>query len=344
MKRITFTTLLASLLAFHAGATTGKAITFQTTPNANWQLVWQDNFSAYSLDSQKWNVEINCDGGGNDEQQCYTANEENLFLKDGFLYLVAKKAKKTNTKPFTSARINSKGKADFKYGRFEIKAKLPSGQGAWPAFWMLPSEQVYGTWPKSGEIDIMESVNLKVPLKNGKIENTVHGTLHYGHDWPNNVYSGKAYDFGGTVNPSDGFHLYSVEWELDEVRWYVDNILYARQKRTQLSANGKITHQGWYTVSTHPQTESQDVVYSSAPFDQAFHLILNFAVGGNWPENTGQKGVDVNSFNDDNPFIVDYVKVYQCQKDKSTGKGCASLPELKSSLDKLLVNGKAPTM
>lgn len=345
MKWITVFAAFSSIMSLNLSAASQNSSSgYQTTPNTKWQLVWQDDFSGETLDGSKWNIEVNCDGGGNDEQQCYTANNDNLFLKNGALYLVSRKANDKALKPFTSGRINSKGKADFKYGRFEIKAKLPSGQGAWPAFWMLPSEQVYGTWPKSGEIDIMESVNLKVPLKNGKIENTVHGTLHYGHDWPNNVYSGKAFDFGGKSNPADGFHLYSVEWEEGEIRWYVDNILYARQKQTQLNENGKFAHQGWYTLSSINNSQKQDVLYSKAPFDQAFHLILNFAVGGNWPENTGQKGVDANAFDENNPFIIEYVKAYQCQADKHTGKGCASLPKLKSSLDKLLVNGKAPTM
>lgn len=130
------------------------------TMQSKWQLVWQDEFSASSLNQAYWNIEINCDGGGNHEQQCYTDSSENLFLRDGLLHIVVHKAPVTADKPYTSARINSKGKVDFKYGRIEARAKLPWGQGAWPAIWMLPTAQAYGTWPLSGEIDIMESVNL----------------------------------------------------------------------------------------------------------------------------------------------------------------------------------------
>ena len=116
------------------------------------------------------------------------------------LHIVALPAEEGAEKPYTSARLNTRYKGDFKYGRFEMRAKLPSGQGSWPAFWMLPTDYVYGGWPKSGEIDIMEAVNLKVADEEGNVESNIHGTLHYGRDWPNNVNSGKAYEF-----PADTF-------------------------------------------------------------------------------------------------------------------------------------------
>lgn len=179
-------------------------------------------------------------------------------------------------------------------------------------------------------------------LDDGQSENRVHGTLHYGHPWPNNVYSGKAYTFPELANPADQFYVYAVEWEQDEIRWYVDDVLYARQQRTQFDSAGNVTHQGWYTLLSDEQTNSQKLTYTSAPFDDYFHLILNFAVGGNWPENTGQKGVDDAAFGDNNSFIIDYVRVYQCPLDKVTGKGCANVNLSKAQFDALLVTGKAP--
>ena len=164
-----------------------------TQPVTDWQLVWSDDFDGTSIDATKWTHEVNCQGGGNNEKQCYTDSSDNSFVSDGILHIVALPAAEGAEKPYTSARLNTKGKADFKYGRFEMRAKLPSGQGSWPAFWMLPTDEVYGGWPRSGEIDIVESVNLKVTNADGAAESNVYGTLHYGREWPNNDSSGKAY-------------------------------------------------------------------------------------------------------------------------------------------------------
>ncbi|HCB15477.1 MAG TPA: glycosyl hydrolase family 16, partial [Alteromonas sp.] len=126
-------------------------------PVADWQLVWSDDFDGSAIDSAKWTHEVNCVGGGNNEQQCYTDDPANSYVADGMLHIVALPAEEGAEKPYTSARLNTRYKGDFKYGRFEMRAKLPSGQGSWPAFWMLPTDYVYGGWPKSGEIDIMEA-------------------------------------------------------------------------------------------------------------------------------------------------------------------------------------------
>ena len=132
-----------------------------TEPVSDWRMVWSDEFDSTSIDTNKWNFELNCAGGGNNEKQCYTDSEENAFIKDGVLNIVALPAEEGAEKPYTSARLNTRYNADFTYGRFEMRAKLPSGQGSWPAFWMMPTDEVYGTWPRSGEIDILEAVNLK---------------------------------------------------------------------------------------------------------------------------------------------------------------------------------------
>ncbi len=180
-------------------------------PVSDWSLVWSDEFDTNAIDTQKWNHEVNCNGGGNNEKQCYTDSEDNSYISDGVLNIVALPAANDAALPYTSARLNTRYKADFKYGRFEIRAKLPSGQGSWPAFWMLPTDEFYGGWPKSGEIDVLEAVNLKTENENGDVESRIYGTLHYGKDWPDNVSSGKEYILPEGVNPADDFHTYAIE-------------------------------------------------------------------------------------------------------------------------------------
>jgi len=164
-------------------------------------------------------------------------------------------------------------KGDWKFGRIEMRAKLPFGQGLWPAFWMLPTDNVYGGWAASGEVDIMELV--------GHEPNKSHGTLHYGGAWPNNRSSSNSYTLPAK-NFSDDFHLFAVEWKAGEMRWYVDDLHY----QTQTS--------WWSTGGPFP-----------APFDQRFHILLNVAVGGNWPGNPDASTIFPQTMQ------VDYVRVYQ---------------------------------
>nr|WP_010130639.1 glycoside hydrolase family 16 protein [Microbulbifer agarilyticus] len=283
--------------------------------NSGYCLVWQDEFAGEGIDSEKWSHEINCFGGGNDEAQCYTDAPENSWVADDKLHIKAVRENAvgpsrvdddpsydrndvSGSGTYTSARLRTKGLGDWKYGRFEIRAKLPFGQGSWPAFWMLPTDWTYGGWPLSGEIDILEAVNLKVGG-----EDQVHGTLHYGGSWPGNVHTGESHRIGGNLNPADDFHTYAVEWEEGEIRWYVDGDHYATQ-----------TSDGWYTTAALDNP--------LAPFDQTFHLILNLAVGGNWPASVNDTGIDEGAFPQE--FQIDYVRVYQCTEDFDTGKGCAS--------------------
>ena len=289
--------------------------------------MWSDEFDGQNIDTNKWNFEVNCAGGGNNEKQCYTADKTNAFLSAGMLNIVAKPAPAGAEKPYTSARITTKKKADFKYGRFEMRAKLPSGQGAWPAFWMMPTDSVYGDWPRSGEIDIMEAVNLKVKDATGNIESNVHGTLHYGKPWPNNSSSGKNYALPGGKNPADDFHTYAVEWQQGEIRWYVDDYLFATQRQSDVRYNSKdqavgLKHRGWVTEYYDQTSGKLNTYWTAAPFDQKFFLILNFAVGGNWPENVNNKGIDAAAFANGRSFVVDYVRAYQCAANPDTGKGC----------------------
>ena len=312
-----------------------------------WQLIWQDEFNDNNIDLNKWSFEVNCFGGGNDEQQCYTDRENNAFVEQGILKIVALKEnftgpvahdddanynpKNTRTLPYTSARLRSKNKGDWTFGRFEIRAKLPQGQGTWPAIWMLPTDWAYGGWAGSGEIDIMEAVNLKtqsdeVGASLGQEESRIHGTLHYGRAWPENVYSGKGFNLPDGVNPADGFHEYAIEWQEGEIRWYVDDIHFATQRET-----------GWYSQYMNNEgllINGED----SAPFDQKFHLLLNFAVGGNWPAMVNDKGIDDSVF--PQSLEIDYVRVYECSVSTSTGAGCETMGD-----NAMLVEGRqAPAL
>jgi beta-glucanase (GH16 family) len=241
-----------------------------------WNLVWNDEFNGTQLATTRWNYEVNGYGGGNNELQYYTDRAENSFVTDGKLHIVALEEEYTGpdgTRDYTSARITTKGKGDWKYGRFDIRAKLPYGQGLWPAIWMMPTESVYGGWAASGEIDIMELL--------GHEPKVTHGTLHYGASYPNNVHSGDAYTLPSGSFASD-FHTFTLEWEETEFRWYVDGVHYH-------------TMNDWYT---------ENQMYP-APFDQDFFMILNVAVGGNWPGNPDE----TTQFPQE--MVVDYVRVYE---------------------------------
>jgi len=282
----------------------------------DWHLVWHDEFEKTTIDLTKWSFEQNCFGGGNNEKQCYTNSNNNAFIEDGILVIQAIKediqgpalsdddpnydVKDLKEQRYSSARLRTLNKGDWQYGRFEIRAKLPSGQGTWPAIWMLPTDWKYGRWAASGEIDIMEAVNLKAESDDLKViaskqENRTHGTLHYGGTFPNNIYSGSAYDFKDNINPADDFHVYAIDWQQDEIRWYVDGNLFATQ-----------TSDIWFTQNENGETSK---IEGNAPFDQRFHLILNFAVGGVWPEKVNEKGIDESVF--PQRFEIDYVRVYQ---------------------------------
>ncbi|MDD5139573.1 MAG: glycoside hydrolase family 16 protein [Verrucomicrobiales bacterium] len=241
---------------------------------SQWQLVWQDEFNGNQVDPARWEFEVNANGGGNNELQYYVTN--NARVQDGLLFIEARKENYTGpevSREFTSSRIRTKDHGDWKYGRFEIRAKLPTGQGYWPAIWMLPTDNVYGGWPHSGEIDIMEVVGHK--------PNNLHGTLHYADLKGNHTYRGTNTALAaGTF--ADTFHVFSLEWDPSTIRWYLDNQLYQTQTN--------------WTSGTN---------LFPAPFDQRFHLILNLAIGGNWPGNPDTNTVFPQA------MVVDYVRVYQ---------------------------------
>jgi len=237
-------------------------------------LVWEDNFDYTGLpDSSKWSYDVGGHGWGNNELQYYTENrEENARVKDGKLIIESRKEAYSGN-GYTSARLVSRDKGDWTYGRIEARAILPKGTGTWPAIWMLPTEWKYGDggWPDVGEIDIMEHV--------GYEEGIIHGTIHT-HDF--NHMNGT--DKGGQItipDAVDAFHVYAIEWTEDKIEWYVDD-----EKYFTYENNGD----GW----------------SAWPFDHPFHLILNIAVGGDWG---GAEGVDETIF--PQKMEIDYVRVYK---------------------------------
>jgi beta-glucanase (GH16 family) len=254
----------------------GAADSSHDVVNPNWKLVWSDEFDGDSIDTSKWGFEIDGKGGGNGEEEYYTDKPENAHIENGNLLITAIKDgtdSEGNKHRFTSARMVTKGKFSWKYGRFEARIKMPTGRGVWPAFWLMPQDNVYGTWASSGEIDIVEEV--------GDKPNTAFGTIHYGDKWPGNVHTGdKWIDPSGIL--ADDFHVYAVEWEEGQIRWYIDGKLYQTQTK-------------WYTKAAP----------FPAPFDQKFFIILNFAVGGAWPGRPSPDTVFPQS------MVVDYVRVYQ---------------------------------
>ncbi|MDH3416739.1 MAG: glycoside hydrolase family 16 protein [Gammaproteobacteria bacterium] len=226
------------------------------SPGDTLTLVWSDEFDAAQLDPESWFFEegdgsqYGIPGWGNNELQWYLPNSAQL--ENGSLVITARE-EVSNGKNYTSARLNTRDRFAFRYGRVEARIRLPRGQGLWPAFWLLPQDNVYGTWAASGEIDVMEAVNLGVAGNN-----TVHGTLHHGGAWPNNVSSGSGYEVA--TDATADFHIYALEWDATEMRWYVDGVLYSMQNT-------------WSTTAAP----------FPAPFDENFHILLNVAVGGNWP-------------------------------------------------------------
>ena len=298
---------------------------------SGWKLVWHDEFRGRHINTDKWDFEYNCWGGGNNERQCFTDRPENAFVKRGKLNIVARKENfagpalmddmpgydrgdTSAAREYTSASLRTRGKQAWKYGRIDIRAKMPSGQGSWSALWMMPEESVYGTWAASGEIDILETINLHAPSddpeREGEPEDRLTGTIHYGQEWPNNVYTQGETRTPNGVNPADGYHVYSLEWEEGELRWYVDYHHYATQ-----------TSDNWYTQFYDEETNLV-TGEGAAPFDELFHMILRQSVGGNYPENRNAGGVDENNY--PQTLKVDYVRVYECSVDPETGKGCAA--------------------
>ena len=228
----------------------------QKNPGSGQQLVWSDEFNTGSLpDTAKWKYDVGGHGWGNNELQFYTPRDKrNAFLENGHLVIEARRENFEN-RNYTSARLVTKGKGDWKYGRIEVRARIPSGLGTWPAIWMLASTTPL-RWPDDGEIDIMEHVG----FDQGKVHASVHTKAYY-----HSIGTQKT-AFTMVPDCSENFHVYGLVWNAEEIKVSVDGNVYFTFR------NEHTTRDAW-------------------PFDQPFHLLLNIAVGGNWG---GQKGVDEN--------------------------------------------------
>jgi beta-glucanase (GH16 family) len=254
----------------------------QPPPPASHKLAWSDEFSGpdgASPDSSKWTYDAGGNGWGNNELEYYTNRTQNAQIKGGNLVVTAQKETYTGsdgvTRNYTSARLKTQGLFSQAYGRFEARIRIPAGQGMWPAFWMLGNDITSNGWPKCGEIDIMEDI--------GKEPGTVHGSLHGPSTIGRTSDTTAPFSLPAGQNFADDFHLYAVEWEPNTIRFYVDASLYATFNSSQWPAGGT-----WV-------------------FDHPFFIILNVAVGGDWPGPPDGTTVFPQQ------MLVDYVRVYSKQ-------------------------------
>lgn len=274
MKNILLYIPIIFLLIISCKNNEEEASTMQS--ESEYELVWSDEFDKDGLpDTTKWAYAIGdgcpelC-GWGNGEKQYYTNKQENARIENGILIIEARK-ETIDSSDYTSAKLETKGKQDWLYGKFETRAKLQGGTGTWSALWMLPSDNKYGNWPKSGEIDIMEHV--------GHEAEWVFGTIHteaFNH-WKNTHIG----DSTQVENSESEFHVYGLEWTADSLKWSVDDEVFFAL------GNPNKTSDEW-------------------PYDQPFYFIMNIAIGGFWGE---MYGIDDDVF--PQKMEVDYVRVYQ---------------------------------
>jgi beta-glucanase (GH16 family) len=249
-----------------------------TAANPQWTLVWSDEFNGPNgspPDPTQWSFDTGGNGWGNNELEYYTRRLQNAQIQNGSLALTALEEAYTGTdrvtRRYTSGRLKTEGEFAEAYGRFEARIKIPSGQGMWPAFWMLGNNIGTVSWPACGEVDIMENI--------GKEPSTIHATIHGpGYSGANGIGSPYSLPSGRF---SDDYHLFAVEWEPKVIRFYVDNHLYATRTPADLPAG------------------------TSWVYDHPFFIILNVAVGGSWPGNPDPTTVFPET------MLVDYVRVYQ---------------------------------
>jgi beta-glucanase (GH16 family) len=261
------------LVACDSSSADGESNDSQVGQLPGYELVWQDEFDEDGLpDPDRWGYDVGDHGWGNNELQDYMRDDpQSARVEDGQLIITAYAVPNEEPTAYRSARIKTKNKGDWRYARVDVRARLPRGRGTWPAIWMLPTDWVYGGWPRSGEIDIMEHV--------GYDQNVVHGTVHteaFNHTM--GTQRGSQVTIPGA---STEFNVYSIEWS---DRWIDFSVNGSRYYTFRNTGNGPAE---W-------------------PFDQRFHLIMNIAVGGNWG---GAQGVDPTVFPQE--MRVDYVRVYK---------------------------------
>ena len=250
-------------------------------PAGRYHLVWNDEFDGDELSPDDWNYEEHEVGWVNNELQQYIPSDEYAYVKDGELVIQPVKKEENGKVSYYSGRVNTQNKHDVRYGWFEARIKVPEGKGFLPAFWMMPQdEDYYGQWPKCGEIDIMEVL--------GNSTNMNYGTIHYGE--PHKQNQGSYTLSEGSF--AEDYHVYAVDWEPGIISWYVDGVKYYETS-------------DWFTA-----VEGEEEKPYPAPFDQPFHVILNVAVGGDWPGDPDETTI----FDDRAAMKIDYVRIFQ--KDK----------------------------
>jgi beta-glucanase (GH16 family) len=284
------------LLALVCPAAAPDAASPSPAAPAGYHLVWHDEFDGTEVDRTKWDFDTGTgfyipaskdhpgtwvNGWGNDELECYTDRHANAYVADGFLHLRAVKEDYKGGS-YTSARLRTGGHGEqplftCRYGRVEFRAKLPTGQGYWPALWMLPQDEAYGGWAASGELDVMEN--------RGSAPDVVQGTLHFGAASPKNVWAGQQHRLanGGTVAD---WHVYAVDWEPGRITWSVDGVAY-------------------FTRNFWSSRTGADANAWPAPFDKPFYILINLAIGGRF----GGNPTSATAFPQE--MLVDYVRVYQ---------------------------------
>jgi beta-glucanase (GH16 family) len=275
-----FLTLLISLFILTA-CSGAQTPTSAATPTGTWKLIWSDEFDSANgsaPDSSKWVLETGGNGWGNNELEYYTTRTQNSQITGGNLVITALREDYTGTdgvsRQYTSARMKTAGKFAQKYGRFEARIKIPRGQGIWPAFWLLGDNCGQLPWPQCGEIDIMENI--------GSTPSTVYGTIH-GPGYSGSGGLSSSYTLPNQQLFADDFHTMSIEWEPNVIRFYVDGNLYKTRTPSDLPPGTK-----WV-------------------YDHPFFILLNVAVGGNWPGNPD----GTTQF--PQTMLVDYVRVYAKQ-------------------------------
>ncbi|MFA6310389.1 MAG: glycoside hydrolase family 16 protein [Sterolibacterium sp.] len=261
-------------------SSSGDASSAEPLRSPEWRLAWSDEFDGAHLDEAKWTAEVGGNGWGNRELQYYTASD-NVEVRDGYLTILAR-PQDHGRRHYTSARLITKGKAAWTYGKVEARLKLPYGQGLWPAFWMLGENVDAVGWPRCGEIDIMEMVGGKD--KAGANANAVAwGSLHRPNaDDPRGGAAKKSVtaEYRGKVDLANDFHVFGVEWDATTLKYYVDGQVYL-------------------SIDVSANADGFEV------FRRPFFIILNLAVGGDWPGSPDRTTVWPQRLQ------VDWVRVYQ---------------------------------
>jgi beta-glucanase (GH16 family) len=273
-------TIVGAVLLTSCAHTVKASVTPPPSPTLpGWTLVWSDEFNlpdGSSPDAAKWNLVTGGNGFGNAELESYTNRPQNAEIQSGNLVITALKESYTGadmvSHDYTSARLNSSNNFAQAYGRFEARIRIPYGQGIWPAFWLLGSDLSTKAWPTCGEIDIMENI--------GREPSIVHGTIH-GPGYSGGKGIGSPFSFPDGRKFADDFHVYAVEWSPNQIKFFVDDNLYATRTPADLPAGTK-----WV-------------------YDHPFFILLNLAVGGKWPGNPDATTVFPQQ------MLVDYVRVYK---------------------------------